>query len=298
MPLVLEAGAEEAIGLDELVETLDAADFDVRDEASFAAMGVHLARLGRNPTFLADLTIEELKRRCAGQAATSSYGAQVFMLKPPNGRYVLRANFWPARDDAVVRASGTAPFFYDLAHDHNFPFLTYGYLGPGYWSDYYEWEGASDALPGDEAGLRFAERSRLEPGRLMLYRAHRDIHVQLPPDAFSVSLNILGYDLAQPWRSQYRFDVAAGTVAEALTTTPSEALATLAAQFGGGEGAELVEHLLRRHPSARMRCTALDALAGLSPSPEGRAELYAQAARDGDDRMAAHARSRLIRNGR
>jgi hypothetical protein len=185
MPRVIAAGAGDAIGVDHLADALDAARFDARDEDSLAELGPLLARLGRNPRFLGDLVIAELERRCAGQAAENVYGAQVFMLKPPNGRYLLRANFWPARSDAVVRASGTTPFFYDLPHDHNFPFLAYGYEGPGYWSDYYEYDVAAvTGVPGEPAGLRFVERSRLEPGRLMLYRARRDVHVQLPPDSF------------------------------------------------------------------------------------------------------------------
>lgn len=295
MPRLIDPGAGEAIGVEELVAALDDAfargHVDVRDEDAFASLAPLLARLGRHRTFLADLAIAELKERCARQAATSSYGAQVFLIRPPNGRYVLRANFWPAREDAVVRASGTAPFFYDHAHDHNFPFLTVGYLGPGYWSDYYLFYGAEDALPGDPARLEFVERSRLEEGKLMLYRAHRDVHVQLPPDAFSVSLNILGYDAGQPWRSQYRFDIARDTIAEALTTTPSEALATLAVQFGGGDGIDLAHHLLRRHPSARMRRTAMDALAGAGD----RAAIWEAAADDADEGVARHARLRLRR---
>lgn len=293
MPRLIDADDKEAWGLDDLVAALDDAPFDVRDEDSFASLGPLLARLGRNRHFLADLAIAELKDRCAGQAATSAYGAQVFLLRPANGRYVLRANFWPARGDAAVKASGAAAFFYDLPHDHNFPFLTYGYLGPGYWSDYYEVDGPDDWLPGTPAGLRFAERSRLEPDRLMMYRAHRDVHVQLPPDSFSVSLNILGYDHAQPWKTQYRFDVATDTVAEALTTTPSEALAMLAVQFGGGNGIDLAHELARGHPSARMRRTALDALAADADGPDGRAAVFALAV--DDPVLGAHARARLDR---
>jgi hypothetical protein len=262
MPLRLDPGDGAAIDLDGLADMLDAARVDCRDEAGFAALGPLLARLGRNPRFLADHAIAELKRRGPAQGP---YGAQVMILRPANGRYLLRANFWPARGDSVVRTSGAAAFFYDLPHDHNFPFLTYGYLGPGYWSDYYEADGPVDAVSGDPAALRFVGRQRLEPGGLMLYRAHRDVHAQLPPDAFSVSLNILGYDPTQPWRTQYRFDLASDTVAEALTTTPSEALVTLAARFGGGNGTDLVQHLAQRHPSPRMRRTASAALLSTAP---------------------------------
>ena len=294
MPRLIDPGTGDAIGLEELVERLDASDFDVRDDDSFASVAPLLARLGRNKDFLADLAIAELKDRCAGQAADNGYGAQVFLLRPPNGRYVLRANFWPARGDAVVRHSGTAPFFYDMPHDHNFSFLTVGYLGPGYWSDYYDYDvDAVVGVPGEAAELRFVERSRLEPDKLMLYRARRDVHVQLPPDAFSVSLNILGYDRAQPWWDQFRFDVAANAIAQGLTTTPSEALVALAAQFGGGNGIDLAADFARRHPSARMRMTAITALASLKDDATGRQGVFERAADDPDPFVAGQARRHL-----
>ncbi|MES2337860.1 MAG: transposase [Pseudomonadota bacterium] len=293
MPRLIDPGTAPAFGLDDLVAALDAHPFDARDEDSLADAGPLLARLGRNPTFLADLAIAELKARCDGQVRANSYGAQVFLLRPPNGRYVLRANFWPAADDAVVRAAGGEAFFYGHAHDHNFPFLTYGYLGPGYWSDYYERDPhALVGLPGEAAGLRFVGRQRLEPGRLMLYRLRRDVHRQLPPDAFSVSLNVLAYDPAQPWIEQYRFDPERGTVTEGLTVAPAEALLALAVHLA--DGIDLATDIAARHPFARMRVTALDALT--SADPVGAVSALEAAADDPDRYVAAHARARLARS--
>lgn len=281
MPRLIESGDGASISLVELTDALDATPFDPHDEDSFAALGPLLARLGRNRCFLADLAIEELKLRCRQQTATNGYGPQVFLLRPPNGRYVIRANFWPAADDAVVQASGTAPFFYGMPHDHNFPFLTYGYLGPGYWSDYFEYDGhtLSGALDRD-AGLRFVERSRLDPGKLMLYRMQRDVHVQLPPDSFSVSLNILGQHPSHPWIDQYRFDITHNMIADGLTTAPSEGLVMLAAHLGGGNGRDLAGHLIRYHPHPRMRRTAAAAFASASGSIDDRRNLLELAADD------------------
>lgn len=292
MPRLIDPGCGDAIDVEDLVEALEASDFDPRDEDAFAALGPLLARLGRNRRFLADLAITELEQRFAGQEA-NAYSAQVLLLRPPDGRFLLRANFWPARNDAAVRANGTAPFFYDLPHDHNFDFLTVGYLGPGYWSDYYEFGCDALGLPGEPAKLTFVERSRLAEGKLMLYRAQRDVHVQLPPDSFSVSLNILGYDLARPWRSQYRFDIASDTIAEAITVTPSEALVTLAAQFGGENGVGLAREMARRHPVPRMCATAVSALASAAGNRDARAAIYDIAASDPDAHVAGHARHRL-----
>lgn len=296
MPRLIDPGDGDPIGLPELVEALADHRIDVRDEDAFAALGPLLARLGRHRTFLADLAIDELKARCHGQASANGYGPQVFLLHPPGGRFVVRANFWPAREDWAVRASGAATFFYDLPHDHNFPFLTVGYLGPGYWSDYYEVEaGALTGLPGEAAGLRFVERSRLEEGKLMLYRMGRDVHVQLPPDRFSVSLNILGFDPAQPWTDQYRYDIRKDCIAEGLTAAPGEALVALAVHLGGGNGVDLAHDFAARHPSARMRVTALDALAALEDEADTRAALFEQACRDAHPYVAGQARLRLAR---
>lgn len=288
MPRLIAPGEGEAIDVDDLVEALETSGVDPRDEDGFAALGPWLARLGRNRRFLADLAIAELERGFAGQQG-NGYGPQVLMLRPPRGRFALRANFWPARGDAVVRAAGTDAFFYDLAHDHNFSFLTYGYLGPGYWSDYYRFDGA-ELLPGDPAGLVFEERARLEPGRLMLYRAHRDVHVQWPPDAFSVSLNVLGHAPGQAWRSQYRFDVAANRVAEELTVQRSEALLTIA--VATDNGVALAADLALRHPAPRMRRTALSTATAVLP-PDERRHLLARAADDPATSVARVARARL-----
>ncbi len=65
------------------------------------------------------------------------------MLHRASEKYFIRANFWPSPRDSVFKLSGTSPFFYGLPHDHNFSFLTVGYLGPGYWSEYYEYDYAA-----------------------------------------------------------------------------------------------------------------------------------------------------------
>ena len=100
----------------------------------------HLKQLANNRNFLADLMVAELKQRCEGQVRDNQYSAQVIMLHSASKNFIVRANFWPALKDSVIRHSGTDPFFYGVPHDHNFSFLTVGYFGPGYWSDYYEYE--------------------------------------------------------------------------------------------------------------------------------------------------------------
>jgi hypothetical protein len=294
MPKLIDPGEGAAITLDELVAALDAEPGDLADQARLAAFGPLLARLARNPDFLAEAAVAELKARHRVDSTIGGYGAQVLMLRPANGRYVLRAKFWPAESDSVVRASGAAPFFYHHAHDHNFAFLTVGYAGPGYWSDVYEYDiDRVVGIPGEKVDLAFIERIRLDPGKVLLYRARRDVHVQLPPDAFSVSLNILAAEPAQIWRDQFRFDIATGTIAETLTVAPSEALVALAVHLGGDDGYDLASGFAARHPSSRMRVAALAALASAAPDRAAACNLFESAAGDVDPYVAGHARRRL-----
>lgn len=294
MPLALDPGDGAPISVDELAELLDEHPFDPRDEASLADAAPLLARLGRNPDFLGDAAIAALSDRMATQDRINSYGAQAFLLRPPGGRYILRANFWPAANDAIARASGGATFLYGLAHDHNFPFLSYGYLGPGYRSDYYERDpDAPGTRPGDAAHLRFVGRGQVKAGDLVLYRARRDVHRQLPPDAFSVTLNVLAYHPQHPWIDQFEFDVDSDRITAILNSTASEALVTLAAHFGGGEGVALATELAQRHPAGRMRLTAAEAIAATGPA---RAIAPLAMLADAPDRaLARHARMLLDR---
>ena len=263
MPRVVACPEEEPpITLEELVEVLNGEGFDPRDEDSFAAAGPLLRRLADNRDFLADLAIAELKDRCARESAEARYSSQVIMLHRASEKFFIRANFWPSDRDSVLKASGASPFFYYLPHDHNFSFLTVGYMGPGYWSEYYEYDYESVVgVPGEKVDLKFVEKSRLEPGKVMLYRAHQDVHNQLPADDMSVSINIMEATNRLAFLDQYRFDVQKCEIAGILNRTASEALLALAANHPAGNARDLVEDFAASHPSERIRFAALRELA-------------------------------------
>jgi hypothetical protein len=297
MPRVIDCPTDEKLGLAELVELLETGDFDSDDEDNFASWGPQLRKLANDRRFLADLMMAELKERCAGQLKDNQYSAPVVLLHAhPNSKFVLRANFWPALKDSVVRHSGPDPFFYGVPHDHNFSFLTVGYLGPGYWSDYYEYDyGGVVGYPGEHVDLRFVEKSRLEEGKVMLYRAHKDIHLQLPADAMSVSLNILEASHSSVFRDQYRFDVEASTIAGIMTRTSLEPMLALTAHYGGGDGEDLLRTVAASHPSDRVRWAALKAHAAAAPDLDGRLAVLERGTRADSLLVSAMARGEIVR---
>lgn len=260
---MIDCADEGVATLGECTEALLATGFDPRDEGSLLHAARQLRRLGNDRDFLADLILAELAQSHRAEPADHSYGPQVIMLsRPGSGDFFLRANIWPSASEHMMRASGASAFVYGLPHDHNFDFLTLGYFGPGYWSDYYEYDYDSViGWRGEPVALRFVERSRLEQGKLMHYRAHRDVHRQLPADSLSVSLNVMHAGGAQGWLDQYKFDLESKTVAGILGQGASEAFLRIAVGLGSEEACDLAERFGQSHPSDRMRLAAWDALA-------------------------------------
>jgi hypothetical protein len=292
MPRVIECADETAWSLGECIAVLEQQGFEPDEEESLLGAARVLRRLSNNCDFLAELMLAELKQRHSGADLPGSYGAQVIMLSELGAEFFLRANVWPSREEHMFRASGAAAFVYELPHDHNFDFLTVGYFGPGYASDYYEYDyDAVVGAVGEPAGLRFVERATLSPGKLMHYRAHRDVHSQLPPESLSVSLNIMHAPGSQGWTDQYRFDVESDKIAGVLSSGASEAFLRIAVGLGCEDARDLAEHFARTHPSERMRLTALDAQAGVLDLPE-RDDLWRRAEDSASRLVALEARRR------
>lgn len=292
MPRVIACGDAARCEPGDCLAALAETGFDPCDEASLLHAARWLRRLGNNRDFLAERLIAELATRHRRDDTANTYGPQVIVLSPPGGECFLRANIWPSRREHAFRASGAGAFVYGLAHDHNFDFLTVGYFGPGYWSDYWEYDYQAVAgAVGEKAGLRLVGRARLEPGKLMHYRAHRDVHAQHPPDALSVSLNVMHIGGAPGWLDQYRFDAERGEIAGVLSPGASEVFLRIAVGLGNPEALDLAERFARRHPSDRMRLCALEAQAGVL-EPEARDALWRRAEASGSRLVALEARRR------
>ena len=294
MPRIIDLADDRVAGLDEAAAGITAQAFDPGDEDSLANAALWLRRLGNNQTFLGDLLIEQLAQRHREDLTGNSYSPQVVMLVPPGGSYFIRANIWPAADDHMVRASGEAAFAIGMPHDHNFSFLTHGYFGPGYWSDYYEYDyGDVVGYRGEPVpSLRFVERARLEPGKLMLYRAHVDVHAQLPADSLSVSLNVMHTAGAQGWLDQYKFDLDRREIAAQLSPAPSAAFLKVAVGLGGEEALDLAHRFALRHPSDTMRLAAWEALASREAEPGARDTLWREAESAGSRLVGMEAKAR------
>ncbi|MEO0591726.1 MAG: transposase [Pseudomonadota bacterium] len=290
MPLIIDNPSQESCSLPEAIEALADIQFDPRDEGNVKEAALWLRRLTNNREFLSKYLVDRLAGRLtggSGMAVDSGYGPQAIVLSGLRGSMFLRANIWPSESDLCFRTSGASNFVYGVPHDHNFSFLTSGYCGPGYRSDYYEYDyDTVTGCPGEEAGLRFIERSALHEGKLMLYRAHRDVHSQLPPQALSVSLNVMHVDPAQGWFDQYGFDLERGKVTRVLSPNATEAFLRVAVASGTDDALDYASWVGETHPSERLRLASFEARASRLDT-DGGEELWRKAEHSGS-RMVAH----------
>src|SRR5262249_10547579 len=157
--------------------------------------------------FLAEFLHDQLLRWETFQQG-NAYISQSFILHRGQ-EWFIRANLWTPRADAAeMHDTQDRVTFYKVAHDHNFSFLTIGYLGSGYERELYEVEpGSFVGRVGEQVELRYIERTRLSAGKVMLYRASRDVHEQAPPEELSISLNLMLIPRETNLVDQYYFDL-------------------------------------------------------------------------------------------
>jgi hypothetical protein len=242
------------------------ANVDLRDVDSIAAAAPMLRGLANDR----ELVVRQLNRQVSnlfgGRVIAS---AQTVFLGEGKDFYV-RANIWPSSADVANGRVYQDQFAYDVAHDHNYNFLTVGYLGPGYVSEIYEYDYAKvEGYPGEPVEMRFLERKLFGTGMVMLYRASRDLHVQFPPEDLSITLNLMTYTPEILVRDQYFFDLEK----RVLMTCPPEAdnsrrvsILAMAGRAGNADTAQLLADLARQHPARRARLAAFEAQARLLPA--------------------------------
>ncbi|GAB3379354.1 hypothetical protein GCM10027432_04610 [Lysobacter fragariae] len=234
---------------------------DPESDESIVAAADALAMLSNNRTFLVDFVNDYLRAEVLG-SGHGFYSMQSALLgQTEDGIFKLRANFWaPVRTSGRAGEDEAALLSYQLAHDHNFPFLTVGYHGPGYETVIYEYDAQSTTgYPGEQVGLTFLERTTLDCSKVMFFRPSKDIHIQLPPQSFSVSLNLLVHRKDNPLIPQYVFDVKRELITGFVDSIDNLRVKFIevAGKFHNAEMIDLLRETAREHRCMRTRSTAI-----------------------------------------
>lgn len=273
--------------LEACIAALHSLHFDPTDPDCVLAAADWLRQLTANRTFLGDILLDQL----AGRNRTglfARHGPQAIELSPPRGNLFLRANIWPAEHNECFTINGPRNPAYGIARDQNCSFLTSGYFGPGYRSDHYEYDYNSvSGYRGEAVDLIFTGRTELGEGAMQMYRAHRDVNLQMPPESLSISLNVVHLDPSQSWFDQYEFDLQRRRISRISSTNANEAFLRVAVATGGDNALDFAEWVGQTHPSERLRLASFEARAAVFKTREARDTLWREGEKCGS-RMVAH----------
>lgn len=276
MPVVAKVDTEEKAELGELIQFLVDEKVDTTSHDDMLASAEMLRKVSNNKQLVADMALKNLKERHKFDASKVAYGPQTIMLHHDRSQnFYIRANFWPSENDHIFRASKSKSFFYFVPHDHNFNFMTVGHLGPGYRSNYYEYDYTKvDGYPGEKVDLKFVENTALHEGKVMLYRAFTDVHDQMPGDAMSMSINIMESTLRGSFMDQYQFDTENGCISQLVNRVPAQALMSIVAMSNDDNGTDFLREVSKSHKSGNVRCFAISALAGVQKGVDAARDVY------------------------
>ncbi|MGF1481486.1 MAG: hypothetical protein ACFB4I_18720 [Cyanophyceae cyanobacterium] len=275
MPLKIELPNDDVkISLDEFLSIVDSKNCNFDNQESILEIAPHLKHLSHNKRFLIEKNLEDLKD-LANFQLLNYYGPQVFMLHTCD-KYFVRANVW--RTVSQLENS-IDEFKYDICHDHNFDILTVGYLGPGYRARTYTYDITKvEGLLGEKVPMEAEGILTLEEGCVLLYRAKKDIHIQMPPDDLSVSLNFIPrnrkIDLPQ-----FQFNEENSTICRYLHSSGKELVVRLAGLLGDENTFDVLDTIAQRHHSPHLR--ALAALSQIQIAPDKEESVYERLIKQG-----------------
>jgi hypothetical protein len=291
MALTISCDTRHSVSLEEFVDHVHS-HVDLGDPDSIAAAAPMLRALVNDRSLVVRRINQQVKDRFTSQALAS---AQVIYLGAGRDFYV-RANIWPSAADVASGRVYQDQFAYHVAHDHNFNFLTVNYHGPGYITEIHEYDSDGvEGFSGEKVDLRFLEKVMFGPDMVMLYRANCDVHVQLPPDELSVTLNLMADTPDVHTRDQYFFDLERGTLLDhppELDGSRRISVLKMAAHVGDEDTRQLLDDLARIHPCRRTRLAAWEAQAQLRPRDAAR--IWETAARDRETLVSQAASERLL----
>jgi hypothetical protein len=252
---------DERFSLEEYVERLEQERYNLSYHNDLIASAPYLKKLGNNKDFLIDRVFAELKSSLQFQES-NIYAPQVLLLHATSS-YFIRANIWKP----VTKVEEQVPGYrYDVCHDHNFDILTIGYLGPGYRCRVYTYDRTRCVgMLGEAVDLIPEGVFALTEGKVALYRAKRDVHIQLPPERLSVSINLIPKSGSQH-EAQFQFDESSRTICRYLNFSGAEVAVRLAGLLGDGACLEVLARIAAGHPNAKIRALALVSQLYIAPA--------------------------------
>lgn len=244
---------------------------DMRDEQSVLESASMLRALANNR----DILVEKFNNDLLNfeNSPPSPYSQSSFVLYS-RSRYTdyfyVRGNIWAIPHQGCYFTEEEERLFsYNLAHSHNFDFMTTNWFGPGYATEIYEFDyHAIEGYLGEKVDLEHLETVELTDEKVMYYRRFRDIHVQRPPKSLSISLNLMASLPEDLKQDQFHLDVDSRVISgypPTMSTSRQISVLEMTRFIHDERTVDLLDSLLRKHASPRLRAASLDVLLDLRP---------------------------------
>lgn len=261
MAYKIKESSHNSISLEEFVHFVQT-EVNFADEASIVAASRQLFQLHNNRTFLCDRLNQELKED-RFQVKNQYSGESIILHSNPN--YLVRAVTWvPEASNPIRRTLERDVNYYGVAHDHSFNLLTIGYFGPGYVTDFYEYDRSKVAgYVGEVVEMTFLERTQLGQGEVLFMRESKDIHIQYPPESLSISLNLMSTNPARAHDiEQFLFDVEKKTIIgyPHFGSSNRVGLIAMTELVADGNTLDILYQIAKKHHDPRTRFAAYRSL--------------------------------------
>ncbi|GBR49571.1 hypothetical protein [Neokomagataea thailandica] len=291
---------DNSISLEECVKNIRE-NVDPEDFGSICDASIYLRMLANNRTFLYEKLSAELFLLSKGESVDlrTPQSIQVY----DEDTFYIRANIWPKINRGqTVSGHEKNLFSYEMAHDHNFHFMTVGYFGPGYETDIYNYDyNKCLGFHGESIDLTYIGREKLVPGRVFVYEGSKDVHIQREPSSLSISLNILFNPKEGKQKQQYRFDVKNKIISGSLNDEISCRLFIMDVlkEIGNEKTCELLLDVARNTNCGRTHVYALRAASTFMLNENTNKHFRKEFSRFFEDRDPVHAgRGSLDESGR
>lgn len=232
------------------------------DESFIEQAADALAGLSANRRLIVDF----LDRNGGVGRAIERFNIPQSFILARRGEFILRVNVWQPMSDGYYSGREKNLYSYDLAHNHDFRFLTIGHFGPGYVTELCEVDPDTiKGVPGESVDLFNEQTVQLSQGRILYFEPFRDVHSQRPPDSLSISINLI-LSTQDEGGEQYEFDIEARRLLGFTTqgiVARTRSLIEFATMFADARTTAILAEL-GRSPIERVRLASSEALAAVA----------------------------------
>jgi hypothetical protein len=260
MAFIVDGTSDGIISVEDFVE--DAKRINLDDEAEILTLAPRLRELSNNKNFLVDFINKGLLD-VANFQRDNLYSSQTYIIGDVSEKCFIRFALWAPLNFGPQM--GESDFYsYDTAHNHDFSLLTAGMLGSGYTTSIYQLLPDQSPIGYINEDIRLTEPQvvQLTPGRVILYEAGKDIHVQHPAQELSISLNLM-VNQSEKYPQQFFYDVAKSKISGYVAQSKMKrgTLFRYASILNDTKCNEMMAEISQNHPCELTRLYAFRAIA-------------------------------------